>query len=539
MPPSLSAGGLFMTRPSEWIVPKLTGSRVVRRIADAGLLAAARVRTRRLDRMDAAAVQHRTLLKLVRKAAQTKFGRDHHFDRIQTVEDFQAQVPLRDYEDFWTHYWKDAYPRLKGVTWPGKIPYYALSSGTTSGATKYIPISRQMIRSNKKAAFTTLSLYRNHFRKHKLFTGEFFFLGGCTDLRQQADGSFAGDLSAIASKGLYLAARPYLFPPEEMSLIPDWTVKLGRLAEEAVKRPITALSGVPSWMLKLFDAVKQVSGKRTIAEVWPQLRVVIHGGTKFDSFRNTFKAEIGNDDVQFCEVYPCSEGFIATEDPRYKLLRLVPDHGIFFEFIPAEQFKNGKLTTDRPTRHTLATVEPGVMYAVALSNCAGMWAYLVGDTITFESKAPPLLRFSGRTKNFLSAFGEHLIEEEVTKAVATAAERAGVLTADLHVGPVFPTVPHTPGHHLFLIEFRGPVPDLKAFAADLDAELRKLNEDYDAHRANDLTMLAPVVKAVPEGGFGRWMAARGKLGGQNKVPLMDNDGVMTASIAEWMANDGG
>ena len=528
-----------MTRPSEWIVPRLTGSKVVRRMADAGLAAAARVRTRRLDRMDAAAVQHRTLLKLVRTAADTAFGRLHGFDQIHTVEDFQARVPLRDYEQFWTTYWKAAYPRLRDVTWPGKIPYYALSSGTTSGATKYIPISRQMLRSNKKAAFTTLCLYRNHFRKHRLFTGEFFFLGGCTDLRKQADGSLAGDLSAIASKELYLAARPYMFPPEEISLIPDWTVKLGRLAEEAVKRPITALSGVPSWMLKLFDAVKQISGKRTIAEVWPQLRVVVHGGTKFDSFRNTFKAEIGSDEVQFCEVYPCSEGFIATEDPRYNLLRLVPDHGIFFEFIPADEFKNGKLVTDRPTRHTLATAQPGVVYAVALSNCAGMWAYLVGDTITFERLDPPLLRFSGRTKNFLSAFGEHLIEEEVTKAVAAAAARAGVFTADIHVGPVFPTVPHTPGHHLFLIEFRGPPPDGSAFAADLDAELRKLNEDYDAHRANDLTMLAPVVRAVPEGGFGRWMESRGKMGGQNKVPLMDNDGVMTKAIAEWMNTNGG
>lgn len=529
-----------MPRPSRWIVPKVAGSKIVRRMADAGLTAAARVRVRRLDRMDAAAVQHRILLKLVKKAADTKFGREHGFEQIHSVADFQARVPLRDYEQFWTTYWKDSYPRLDDITWPGKYPYYALSSGTTSGATKYIPISRQMIRSNKKAAFTTMAFYRNSFRKHRLLTGKFFFLGGCTDLRKQSDGSRAGDLSAIASKELYLAARPYMFPPEELSLIPDWTVKLGKLAEQAVREPITAISGVPSWMLKLFDVVKQVSGKKTIAEVWPQLRVVVHGGTKFDSFRNTFKAEIGSDEVQFCEVYPCSEGFIATEDPRENLLRIVPDHGIFFEFIPAEELRDGKLATANPTRHTLATVQPGVVYAVALSNCAGMWAYLVGDTVTFEKVAPPLIRFSGRTKNFLSAFGEHLIEEEVTHAVAVAAEKAGVLTADIHVGPVFPLDPAKPGHHLYQIEFRGKPPaDLTAFAADIDAELRRLNEDYDAHRVNDLTMLMPVVRAVPEGGFGRWMAARGKMGGQNKVPLMDNDGRMTREIADWMTANGG
>jgi hypothetical protein len=527
-----------MPRPSRWLIPKLTGTRVVRRIADAGFVAAAKVRARRLDRMDAGAVQDATLMKLVRKAADTAFGRLHGFDRIESVADFQARVPVRDYEQFWSLYWKDTYPHLTNVTWPGKIPYYALSSGTTSGATKYIPISRAMVRSNKKAAFTTMALFRNVFRKHKVFTGKFFFLGGCTDLRKQPDGSLAGDLSGIASKELMLAARPYTFPPLDLSLIPDWTVKIQKLAERSIREPITAVSGVPSWVLKLFDVVKQVSGKKTIAEVWPQLRVVVHGGTKFDSFRNTFKAEIGNDAVQFCEVYPCSEGFIATEDPRYpRLLRVIPDHRIFFEFIPIDQFADGKLATEKPIRHTLATVEPGVVYALVLSNCSGMWSYLVGDTVTFESRNPPLIRFTGRTKNFLSAFGEHLIEEEVEKAIAAAAATCGVLTADHHVGPVFPADPSTPGHHLYLVEFRGhPPADLTRFAEVVDAELRRLNEDYDAHRVGDLTMRRPVVTAIPEGGFERWMKWRGKEGGQNKVPRMDNTGELTRRLSEWMNN---
>lgn len=524
-----------MPRPSQWLLPKLTGSKLVRRVTDAGIVAAARVRARRLDNMDAGAVQAKILAKLVRKAAGTKFGRDHGFDRVESVADFQARVPLRDYEQFWDGYWKDAYPRLDDITWPGKIPYYALSSGTTSGATKYIPISKQMVRSNSRAAYTTMALFRNQFPKHRTFTGKFFFLGGCTDLRKQADGSLAGDLSGIATKELMLAARPYVFPPLDLSLIPDWSVKLQKLAERSVAEPITAISGVPSWVLKLFDVVKQVSGKKTIAEVWPTLRVVIHGGTKFDSFRNTFRAEIGSDRVEFCEVYPCSEGFIATEDPRHRKLRVVPDHNLFFEFIPAEQFSDGKLTTDKPTRHTLATVEPGVVYAVAVTTCAGLWAYLIGDTVTFESRTPPLIRFTGRTKNFLSAFGEHLIEEEVEQAVAKAAAEFGVLTADHHVGPVFPTDPAKPGHHLYLVEFRGPPPaDLGRFAAAIDAELRRLNEDYDAHRVGDLTMLSPQVRAVPAGGFERWMKARGKVGGQNKVPRMDNTGALTKAIIGWL-----
>jgi hypothetical protein len=267
-----------------------------------------------------------------------------------------------------------------------------------------------------------------------------------------------------------------------------------------------------------------------VAEVWPQLRLVVHGGTKFDPYRELFKKEIGSDAVHFCEVYPCSEGFVATEDPRHGLLRLVPDHGIFFEFVPVEE-----LGSDDPTRHTLGTLEVGVQYAVVLTTCAGLWGYVLGDTVTFESRFPPLLRFTGRTKYFLSAFGEHLIQEEVDKAVAHAARVCGVDTVDHHVGPVFPTDPRKPGHHLYLIEFRGPSPaDLARFAGELDAELSRLNEDYAAHRIGDLTMVRPEVRAVPPGGFAEWMKARGKGGGQHKVPRMDNAGQVTRELLDWL-----
>ena len=301
-----------MARPGSWLLPTLTGSRLVRHLADAGFVAAARARVRRLDKQNIERVQERTLLKLVNKAADTAFGRIHAFKQINSIADFQARVPLRDYESFWAEYWRAAYPRLDNITWPGQVPYYALSSGTTSGATKYIPISKAMVKSNQKAGFTTMAFFRNAYPRHETFTGKFFFLGGCTDLRPQIDGSLAGDLSGIASKELRHSARPYVFPPLELSLIPDWTVKLEKLAERSLKEPITAVSGVPSWMLKLFDVVKQMAGKSTLVEVWPKLKVIVHGGTKFDSFRKTFEAEVGSDDVKYCEVYPCSEGFIAT-----------------------------------------------------------------------------------------------------------------------------------------------------------------------------------------------------------------------------------
>jgi hypothetical protein len=293
-------------------------------------------------------------------------------------------------------------------------------------------------------------------------------------------------------------------------------------------------------MMVLFDRLREVTGKSTVAEAWPDLRLIVHGGTKFDPYRDLFRQAIGSDAVKYCEVYPCSEGFIATEDPRYRLLRVVPDHDVFFEFIPFREFgDDGKLHRAHPTRHTLADVEVGVQYAVVITSCAGVWSYLVGDTVCFESRDPPLLRFTGRTKFFLSAFGEHLIGEEVEKAVAHAAQLCGVSAPEHHVGPVFPADPKQPGYHQYLIEFvpHAP-PDLGRFARELDAELSRLNEDYVAHRVGDLAMLVPEVRVVKPGGFARWMEQRGKFGGQNKVPRMDNTGNMTRDMAAWFESQG-
>ena len=519
--------------PSTSFLAPLAGSRLVRRAADAAMRRYSHARVVGLDRMDAGRVQRETLLSLVRRACATRFGRDHDFARISSLADYQARVPIREYEWFWDTYWKPTFPRIDDATWPGKCPYFALSSGTTSGATKYVPVSAAMVASNKKAALTTAALFRHANPGARLLAGKFFFLGGSTDLRPQPDGSFAGDLSGIAAKEVFDFLRPYTFPPCELGLLTNWEEKVRRIGDLSAREPITALSGIPSWILKLFARLKEVTGKATIAEVWPDLRLIIHGGTKFDPYRDLFRREIGSDAVKFCEVYPCSEGFVATEDPRYGLLRVVPDHDVFFEFIPVAE-----VGRDRPTRHTLADVEVGVQYAVVVTSCAGVWSYLVGDTVAFESRTPPLIRFTGRTKYFLSAFGEHLISEEVEKAVAHAAGVCGVTALDFHVGPVFPSDPGRPGYHLYLVEFAGPAPALPRFAAELDGVLNRINEDYAAHRAGDLTMLPPEIRVVRRGGFDEWMKARGKFGGQNKVPRMCNDGQMTRDMTAWFAAKG-
>jgi hypothetical protein len=512
----------------------LADTPLVRRAADAVMVRHAHHRAAQLDRYDCGRGQHNTLMKLVRAARNTRFGRDHDFARIGSVADYQARVRVHEYEWFWDTYWKQSYPRLDDITWPGKMPYYALSSGTTSGATKYIPVSREMVASNKRAAFTTTGLFRHAHPGAKLLTGKFFFLGGTVELRKQDDGSLAGDLSGIAATEVYGAIRPYTFPPYDLALISNWEEKLTRFAELSVRERVTAVSGVPSWMQRLFHRVKQVTGKGTVAEVWPDLRMVVHGGTKFDPFRDLFVKEIGSDAVKFCEVYPCSEGFIATEDPRYGMLRVVPDHDIFFEFVPVDEL--GK--TEFPARHTLATAEVGVQYAVVLTTCAGLWAYVLGDTVAFERRDPPLIRFTGRTKYFLSAFGEHLISEEVEKAVAHACRVCGVYQTDFHVGPVFSADPNRPGHHLYLIEFEGAAPDVARFAREIDDELTRVNEDYGPHRVGDQAMLLPEVRVVKRGGFDAWMTARGKGGGQNQVPRMDNGGTMTKDMAAWFAGHG-
>jgi hypothetical protein len=362
-----------------------------------------------------------------------------------------------------------------------------------------------------------------------VFSGKVFFLGGSTALEKLAPDVLAGDLSGILARESPAYLRPYVFPPLDLALISNWEEKVRVLAEQSARLPITVLGGVPSWLLILFQRLKEITGKDRIADVWPSLRLIIHGGVKFDPYRELFRREIGSDRVRFQDIYGCSEGYVAFEDPRYDLLRLVPDHGLFFEFVPVEE-----LGKDRPTRHVAATVEVGVQYAVVLSTCAGLWGYVIGDTVAFERRDPPLLRFTGRTKYFLSAFGEHLINEEVEKAVTAAAAATGAAVVDFHVGPRFPAAPAELGRHLYLVEFAAPPKDLGKFAAELDAVLCRINDDYRAHRSGGTGMAAPEVKVVPRGGFADWMRSVGKLGGQHKLPRMDNSGALTGKLVAWL-----
>jgi hypothetical protein len=496
------------------------------------------VAVRRLSRLDAAdtqTVQEQTLAYLLRRAARTEFGQQHGFDRIQSIRDYQRRVPLRRYEDFWRQYWQPRFPHTAGVTWPENPPYWALSSGTTTGQTKYLPVTTELLRSNRSAALCLFGGLFAQDRQLRLLQGRLFFLGGSTDLQPIGPGIGAGDLSAIVYVETPRYLRPFVWPPASLALIRDWDEKIRILAEESPRQPITLLAGVPSWLMVLLERVKAVTGCPHLPEIWPELQVLVHGGVCFEPYRAWFERELGQWGVRLVETYPSSEAFVAFEDARYGQLRLVTDHGIFFEFVPWEE-----LSHDRPTRHTLREIELDVPYAVVVTTCAGLWAYVLGDVVAFQSRQPPLLRFVGRTGYFLSAFGEHLIGEEVEKAIATSAAQCGALVSDFHVGPIFvsadtasASLALAPGRHLYLVECSEPPRDLYRFATVLDDELCRANADYCAHRQGDLGLGPPEVVLIKRGAFAEWLRRQGKLGGQHKVPRMDNSGRLTQQLLHF------
>ena len=490
----------------------------------------ARRRTGLLDLADPVEGQRRILRGLVNRARSTRFGLDHRFDSIRSVEDYQARVPIRTYESLWTSYLEDHYPTFDNLTWPGRIPYLALTSGTTQGATKYIPVSREMVASNRKAAKTMVAYHLADRPRSRLFQGKIFFLGGSTNLESPSPGVRQGDLSGIAAEEAGDFLRPYTFPPLSLALETDWDRKLGLLAERSIGEPITMIGGVPSWLLALFGRMLDLTGKSSMAEVWPGLEVVVHGGVKFDPYRKSFDEILGNPAIRLQETYPCSEGFIAFGDPDSGLLRLVHDHGIFYEFVPVDQ-----LDSPGPTRHWLGDVEVGVNYAIVVTTCAGLWSHVIGDTVRFESLKPPLISFTGRTRYTLSAFGEHLISEEIEGAMARAADLTGAQVGEWHVGPVF----HGPlGHHAYIVEFSKRPGDPAGFRLALDADLSARNADYRAHRAEGVGLPLPALIVAGRGGFDAWMRSRGKLGGQHKVPRIDNTGTLTAELAGLLREKG-
>ena len=461
------------------------------------------------------------LQRLIARAHNTRFGRDHDFSRLRSVADFQRVVPLRRYEDMWAQYWQVSFPHLNGTSWPGTIRLFAATSGTSSGTSKYIPVSAAMARANLRAAFDVLAHHLAHRPQSHVLGGRMFLLGGSIHLTNLAPGIFSGDLSGIALKRVPWPLRPYVFPPSTIAAELDWDRKIEGIVRAAPSADIRMISGTPPWLLRLFEHQGPAS-----QAVYPHLELLVHGGVNFDPYRGRFQQFLGSG-AELREVYAASEGFIAVQDDVPEAgLRLVTDNGLFFEFVPVDQ-----LDQPAPARHTLADAELGVDYALALSSCAGLWAYLIGDTVRLISRDPSRIVITGRISYFMSAFGEHLTGGEIERAVSMAAGTISAAVTDFAMGAMIPSAPGEIARHCYVVEFSDrPIPEaLENFAKTIDTVLVRGNDDY-AHYRSDGRIGPPRVLVVRPGTFAAWMKARGRLGGQNKVPRVVNDTTVFSSL---------
>lgn len=479
--------------------------------------------------------QKRQLFHLLHRARNTRFGKEHRFSKIKSVEEYQKAVPLRRWEEFWDEYWKDSFPVLRNISWPGHAPYFALTSGTSGGATKYIPITHEMVRSNSRAAADVLVHHLHHRPDSRVFGGKNFIMGGSTDLKTEVRGILSGDLSGIAVKEIPSILRSRSFPPLRVALERDWERKLGLMSEMALTENIRSISGTPGWLLLLFNRMfeKAKSKERLLKEILPDLELIVHGGVNFLPYRSRFEELLAGSHAETREVYPASEGFMAMADRGSgEGLRLMIDNGIFFEFVPTDE-----LSRSNPVRHTVETAETHVNYAIVVSTNSGLWSYILGDTVKFLEKDPPRILITGRTSYGLSAFGEHLIGIEIEEAMTKAAHRCALRLSEYSIGAVYPKRDNDPGHHLVYVEFDGETPGNaleKRFAEHLDQALCETNADYMDHRRGGTGLGEPEVIAVAPGSFSAWMKKRGRLGGQNKVPRVINNQELFDDLKDFM-----
>ncbi len=436
------------------------------------------------------------------RAKETRFGRDHGFAGITSVADYQARVPLRTYAQHWDDYWKEPFPHLTDCTWPGTIPYFAVSSGTSSGKVKHIPCSAAMVKSNKRAAMDILVHHIANRPQTRIFDGKCFLLGGSSDLKELAPGIRAGDISGIAAAEKPWWVQRFYFPPKSLTFITDWDEKIERLAPLALAEDIRFLSGAPGWLAILFEKLASLRPETLgrIVDVFPHLEIMTHGGVSFAPYRRRFERLLEGSRAEMREVYPASEGFVAIADRGPLMgLRMLTDNGLFYEFVPTSE-----LGSTNPTRHWLGNVEEGVDYAIALTTCAGLWSYMIGDVVRFVDRRPARIQITGRTSYMLSAFGEHLTGELVETCVLAAAESIGAGVPEFAVGTEFAEAGGALGRHAYVVEFDPQVAEadrVTRFAEAIDRELASRNEDYEERRVIPTGVRMPVVHAVPPGTF--------------------------------------
>ncbi|MEM6262288.1 MAG: GH3 auxin-responsive promoter family protein [Bacteroidota bacterium] len=469
-------------------------------------------------------LQQRTFDALIKKGKNTAFGRDHSFDSIKSIREFQEQVPIRNYEAA-----KPYFDRIVAgeadVSWPGHPLYLAKTSGTTSGA-KYIPITRESIRKQINTARDALLLYVHETGNADFFDGKMMFLSGSPEIEQNSHGMKVGRLSGIVNHFVPAVLTSNRVPTYATNCIEDWEEKVRTIAQETQSVDLRLISGIPPWVQMFFEELEQQTGKQPL-EVWPNLSVFVQGGVDFQPYKPIFDAYFG-DKVDLIEVFPASEGFFAIQSSQKDNgLLLLPQNGIFYEFIPMDAYGE----PDAP-RLCLNEVELDTQYALIVSTNAGLWAYDIGDTVKFTSLNPYKLRVTGRTKHFISAFGEHVISEEVNQAIMEATAATG---ASFHEFTVAPRIVEEKGDscHQWLIEFDQHPADMDKFALLLDQSMRKQNTYYDDLREGNI--LRPVeVKRLELHASRAYMKSQGKLGGQNKFPRLSNSRKIAEALDKYI-----
>ena len=458
------------------------------------------------------ALQRSVLAHLVNTAKDTEYGRNHAFQGIKGYEDFITQVPVNTYEEL-----KGDIDRMRhgetDILWPGKVKWYAKSSGTTNDKSKFIPVSPEGLQKIHYAGGRdSVAIYLRNNPKSRMFDGKGLILGGSHASNYNLKDSLVGDLSAILIENINPLVNFVRVPKKQTALLSDFEVKREQIAKEAMTKNVTNISGVPSWMLSVLTCMMEMTGKTHLEEVWPNIEVFFHGGVAFTPYREQYKRLITSPRMHYMETYNASEGFFGIQDdPSDKSMLLMLDYGVFYEFIPM----------DGGDPVPLWAVETGKNYAMVISTSCGLWRYEIGDTIQFTSTNPYKFIISGRTKHFINAFGEELIVDNAEQGLAYACKQTGAEVLEYTAAPVFMDE-KAKCRHQWLIEFSKRPTDLQQFASLLDKRLQEINSDYEAKRYKDITLQHLEIIEARQNLFNDWLKLRGKLGGQHKVPRLSN-----------------
>ncbi len=451
-------------------------------------------------------------------ASETEYGKAFRFDEIHDYTSFRQAIPIVNYDDI-----KDRIHRMMmgeaDILWPGTVKWFAKSSGTTSDKSKFIPVTKQNLKfCHVKGFWDALAVLYHNLPDAKIFEYNNLVVGGSLHHFEPHPETRFGDVSAILIQHMPLVGRPFYSPDFETAFMKKWDEKLERTAQLASRdQDIGSIGGVPTWNVVLFRRILEITGKDHLLEVWPNLQVYLHGGVNFEPYRSQFEALIPKEDFTYQETYNASEGYFATQHrDQDRDLLLFPDCGIFYEFVPLDE-----LDQDQPKAVQLQDVQIGENYAMVISTNAGLWRYMLGDTVTFSSKNPYKLLITGRTKHFINAFGEEVMVGNTDQAISRACLQFNVKIREYMVAPIYFDELGNGGHE-WLIEFDGDVPDLQTFATVLDQHLQQANSDYEAKRFQDMAMQRPRILSVPTNTFARWMKKRGRVGAQVKVPRLAN-----------------